>query len=167
MGVSVEIGGWLTLGECSVELGLGRGLLSPHSPRRDIRPKIVLAADWTTGPPPQHGELPTVNEGIGDGPLKQALWRTSERLVRDQKGIESFQGAEEAGDIGGPFLRRMGFPNMVPMRKVPSPVKQITTVSQAFAGRPGSVSEAKVGEPCRRVSKRLAGPIRDGGESMA
>jgi hypothetical protein len=56
---------------------------------------------------------------------------------------------------------------MVPMREVPGPVKQIATVSQDFSGCPGSVSEATGGEPRRRVSKGLAGSIRDGGESMA
>lgn len=54
----------------SIKLPHRRGLLGAYAAADDVCFEIILAADWSGGQAAQHGQLPDVGEGVGDGSLE-------------------------------------------------------------------------------------------------
>jgi len=97
----------------SVELAVGWGLVRPHAPEGDFGAMVVFPTDRATGHAAQHGDLPDMGQGVGDGALEQFVQGFRKGRIRSQIGIEAFQSAEEALHFAVPNERRGVMPDFL------------------------------------------------------
>src|ERR1700733_1585429 len=136
-------------------------------PNSDIGPKEVLALQRSIGEAPEHGNLPDVRQGVGDGPLEQPVERSLKRSATCHEVIERAQDVEEALDIQVPRLRKRFVPHVLVLGHDEAPIEHIADMSKNLARRAAAVSDAKMGEVVRCTAKRFPSAISERGERVA
>ena len=79
----------------SIELAARRSLIQPHPPDSDVGAMVIFTLHRATGHASQHRDLAHVRQSVGDGTLEQLLRGFSERGIRSQISVESFERREE------------------------------------------------------------------------
>src|SRR5262249_30874268 len=147
----------------SSELPFGRRLIRRDPPRLDVRHKIVLALDGCTGGAAHDRELADVRERVGDGSLKEVLFRAVTQSRRGlprtgEQRVEFGRGSEKALHVGVPRLDGRVVPRLLAFGDRRRPVHQIANVREDLSGAAATGYQGVTTEVRWRVAEHFGRP---------
>ena len=151
----------------SFEFTAGPGLFEADAAGGDVGLEIVFAQDGRAGEAAEHGDLPDMSKGVGNGALEEALGWGMKWFAGGKKVIEFLEGSEETIEFVVPRQGNGVMPGLSALGDRKRPIKEITHVSKNLRRRARLVADVEAVEMIGSIAKGFAAAIGDSGDGMA